>query len=428
MTVERLVELLKGSGADAWELTDVVEEGWEFYFIRRKLDQNRAKLTEHIRVKAYKKSDDGAFLGAAAGEVPPTATDDEARAVIARLLKNAAYVKNPFYTLNPPAGGAAGAAESVDPAPIARDFIEAVRAVPETADADINSCELFASGIRRRFLNSEGIDVVSAYPSSMAEVVVNARREGREIELYRMYRSGECDREALIRDLTETMRYGRDKLAARPTPSLGRADVVFSGEAAKELYGWFAERMHAGFKVFGYSDWEIGRPVVPGAEGDRVTLTARRHLPNSSENAAFDPEGAPIRDVVMIEDGVARAFLGSRQFSQYLKLEDSFIEGNLEVSGGTAPAAALRQGRFLEAVEFSDFQVDPFNGDIAGEIRLAYWHDGDRVIPVSGGSVSGTMAALAKRMRMSAERRQYDCWLIPAATRLEGVTVTGAQG
>lgn len=427
MTVENIVELLKASGADAWELTDVREQGWEFYFIRRRLDQNRAKLTEHIRVKLYRKSPDGQFLGSAAGEIAPTASGDEVRRELARLLENASYVKNPYYTLNAPSGAAAAPGDDVDPMPIARDFLEAVRGVPETESEDINSWELFVSGVRRRFLNSEGIDVTSVYPSSMAEVVVNARRDGREIELYRMYRSGACDREGLARDIAETLRCGRDKLIARPTPNLGSAAVVFSSEAAKELYGWFSTRMGAGFRVFGYSDWEIGRPVVPDAEGDRVTLRALKHLPNSSENAEYDAEGAPIRDVTLIEDGVARRYLGSRQFSQYLHLEESFIEGNLEVTGGTATPEALRSGRFLEAVEFSDFQVDPFNGDIAGEIRLAYWHDGEKVTPVSGGSISGNMGALARCMRMSRELRQYDCWRIPAVTRLEGVTVTGME-
>ena len=426
MTFEGIIALLKASGADAWELTETREAGWEFYFIRRRLDQNRLKQVRHLRVKVYRKSDDGRFLGSASGEIAPTLTEAQAGAEIARLLGNAAYVKNPFYTLNAPSAGS-GEAGEVDPEPIARDFIEAVRAVPETDAEDINSCELFISGVTRRFANSEGIDVVSAYPASMAEVVVNARADGREIELYRMLKSGTCDREAITRTLAEAMRYGHDKLSAKPTPNLGRADVLFSGEAAVQLYEWFYARMSAPFKVIGYSDWEIGNDVIKDAEGDRVTLKALKALPNSSENAAFDAEGAPVRDVTLIENGVARAFLGSRQFSQYLGLQDSFIPGNLEASGGTCAAETLRAGRYLEAVEFSDFQVDPVNGDIAGEIRLAYWHDGGRVVPVSGGSVSGTMAELARHMRMTFALRQYNSWRIPAITRLEGVTVTGME-
>ena len=428
MKLENIIDIVKASGADAWEITDTREEGWEFYFIRKKLDQNRAKLVEHIRATVYKKSEDGQFLGSASGGIAPTASEDEVRHVVEGLLKNAAYVRNPFYTLNKPAETAAPAAEEdVDPAAIAKDFIEAVRGVPETATEDINSWELFVSKKQRRFVNSEGIDVVSVFPASMVEVVVNARRDDHEIELYRLYKSGGCDRETLVRDISETLKYGKDKLITRNTPNLGKADVVFSTDAALEIYDWFAARMNAALKARGLSDWEVGKDVVEGATGDRVTLTAVPNLPNSSRNAAYDAEGAPVRETALIENGVAKRFLGNRQFSQYLGLDESFQPGNLVVAGGTATADELRTGRFLEAVEFSDFQVNPMNGDIAGEIRLAYWHDGDTVTPVSGGSITGTMAEFARTMRMSRETRQYDCRVIPAVTRLEGVTVTGAM-
>ena len=126
--------------------------------------------------------------------------------------------------------------------------------------------------------------------------------------------------------------------------------------------------------------------------------------------------------------GVAENLYGSRMFSQYLGLEDSFIPGNFAVSGGSAAADELRGGRYLEIVEFSDFQVSPMNGDIAGEIRLGYLHDGDTVTVVEGGSVSGTMRELASTMRFSREQKQYNNYLIPALTRLTGVSITGAEG
>ena len=301
-----------------------------------------------------------------------------------------------------------------------------MQSVPETATEDINSWELFVSAKHRRFVNSEGVDVASVYPACMLEAVINARLDGHEIELYRLYKSGGCDRDTLVRDISETLRYGKDKLIAGSTPNLGKADVVFSTDAALEIYDWFTMRMNAAFKVRGLSDWEAGKPVAEGATGDKVTVTAVKRLPNSSRNAACDAEGAPVRETVLIEDGVAKRFLGNRQFSQYMGLEESFQPGNIVVTGGSQSAEDLRQGQFLEVVEFSDFQVNPMNGDIAGEIRLAYWHDGDNVTPVSGGSVTGTMADFAKTMKMSKETRQYDCRVIPAVTRLEGVTVTGA--
>jgi Predicted Zn-dependent proteases and their inactivated homologs len=155
-------------------------------------------------------------------------------------------------------------------------------------------------------------------------------------------------------------------------------------------------------------------------------MRAVRHLPNSSRNAAYDEEGAPIRDLTLIDHGRAVSYAGSRQFSQYLGMEDSFIPSNLEVTGGTESGEDLRNGDYLEVVEFSDFQVDTITGDIAGEIRLAYLHQGGKTTPVCGGSVSGNLPEMSRTMRFSRESRQYNNLRIPAVTRLQGVTVTGA--
>ena len=421
-TLHQLLNVLKASGADAWEVTDTQEKGWEFYLIRHELDQNRFKELESYQVKVYKKFDD--CLGSAAAPVPADADEAEMKRIVAGLCQDAAYVRNPFYTLNQPEAesGAEPAAAPVDLKAISGDFLRTVSALPETETEDLNSCEIFVSEIRKRILNSEGIDVIVTCPSSMVEAVVNARKDGHEIELYRMYTCGTCDSGQLTRDLAETMRFGRDRLVTEPTPALGKADLILSTDAACSVYEYFADHLAAGMVYRGISDWKPGDTVAPA----EMTVKTAAFLPNSSQNGAYDSEGARIRDVTLIDAGKAVRYWGSRQFSRYLGLEDSFLANNFIVSGGTASAEELREGSWLEVVEFSDFEVDDVTGDIAGEIRLGYLHRDGKTVPVSGGSVSGSMDELAKKMRFSAEQRQYDTFLIPALTRLNGVTVTGA--
>ena len=54
-----LLETVKKAGADAWEIQENKETGWEFYFIRHSLDQNRVVDVTHTFVKLYKRSADG---------------------------------------------------------------------------------------------------------------------------------------------------------------------------------------------------------------------------------------------------------------------------------------------------------------------------------------------------------------------------------
>ena len=424
--LEQIVSLLKESGVHAWELNDVQTRGWEFYFIRHALDQNRAKNVEHIQIKVYQLIEDGKFMGSASAELPPTATLEETKKLISDLAYRATLVKNRPYPLNPPRAGVPMTDES-DTAAIAEDFIRTMRALPETENEDVNSYEIFVSDKIRRFRNSEGVDITERYPDSMIEVVVNARRDGHEIELYRNFTSGSCDSEALKRDLGKAMAYGRDRLITRPTPNLEKADVLFSGSDACSIYEYFVDRCNAAMIFRKLSDWSVGKPIAEDIRGDRVNVYARRLLPNSSRNRGFDAEGAPIRDTALLEQSVPKEILGGRMFSSYMGLENSFSPTNIEVSGGTKTEEELRRGPYLEAVEFSDFQVDAMTGDIFGEIRLGYWHDGETVTPVSGGSVSGSMLDFVKDLHMSAEQAQYDSMRIPALTLLKNVTVTGAE-
>ncbi len=424
-----ILDLLRASGADGWTVADEHRRGWEFYFIRHALDQNRVRDVEHIMLTVYKRFSEGGqeFLGSASAGISPTASRAEAEKLIAQLLSEAGLIRNPIYRLNEPRGEAAPIAAAPDLRAVSGDFIRAMRSVEESGDAFVNSYEIFADCVERRFISSTGIDVTDVYPASMTEVVVNARRESHEIELYRMYRSGSCDAAAMKANVEETLRIGRDKLRAGKTPALGKCDVVFSTDDALQLYRYFIDRMSTNMVYMRISDFELGKRVCADEGGDPLTVRALRRLENSSHNGAYDDEGAPVRDMTIIENSVAKSYFGSRMFSQYLGLEDSFIPGNIAVDGGAADAAELRTGKYLEIVEFSDFQVDSASGDIAGEIRLGYLHDGDKVTVVEGGSVSGTMRELAGTMRFSRERKQYNNYLIPAVTRLCGASITGAE-
>ncbi len=424
---ELLLDVLKASGAAAWEITDVTETGWEFYLIGDRLDQHRVRDVNHIRLRVYSKGPDST-MGTAEGEIAPTADCAEMTESVNSLLEASRYALNPEWALNKPAAGKKpepGTLPRVDQ--ISAEFLRTIKNLPQDESAYLNSSEIFVSSVTKRILNSEGLDVTDTYPVSMAEIIVNAKDQAHEIELYRMFDSGSCDAAGLKARLHKAMRYGQDKLVALPTPAVGSIDLVLTTEAAIQIYFWYISHMNAAYKYRGYSDWEIGQPITEEPTGDKLTLWARSALPNSSRNCRFDSEGAYTRDLVLMKENVPQAFFGSKQFSHYLGLRDSFSPGNFEIEGGAAGANALLQGDYLEVVEFSSFEVDDVSGDIAGEIRLGYLHRGGQVMIVSGGSVSGNMTSLISSIRFSRETCQYNNYLIPAVTRLADISVAGGQ-
>lgn len=445
--VETIKKVLSESGVYGWQITDTSVRGWEFYFIRHRLDQNRVRNVRHIEAKVYVRSEENTengtsvTVGDASAEIPPTASEAEIRREAERLKAQAGLIRNPAYTLNPAVtkeeaaklaedmaaagAGKAGTGARTDAAFVSGDFIRLMKGIRETPTEDINSYEIFVNSVTRRILTSEGTDVTESFPQSSLEVVTNARKDGREIEMYRMFHSGTCGTENLKAEIEDQLVRGKDRLLTKPTPDLKKSAVVFSSHEMLAIYNWFLTNLSAQAVVQGISQWKPGEAVADRFDGDRVTVDAVPYLPNSPKNFLLDEEGAPVTDLRLMTDGVCEHYWGSRQYACRLGLERSFIPTNTVFSGGTRSAEEIRQGNFLEVVEFSDFQVNGMTGNIAGEIRLAYWHENGKVTPVSGGSVSGSMKEFIRSMTMTRESRQYGNTLVPAAVRLEGVTVSG---
>ncbi len=428
MKIDMIKELLEKSGAFAWRITDTVTKGWEFYFIRHNLDQNRSKDIENIQITVYVLSDDKKSVGTASADIGPDETKEYVELTIKDLIYQASLVQDDYYELKAPANSEVPALEDVDINKISSEFIDTMKNIEEDDDTFMNSYEIFVSSITRRIVTSTGIDVTEKYPVSLLETVVNARNREQEIEFYNLYDSGLCPKEDIKRNVASTMKHGKNRLNAGKTPSLDKYDVVFSSDDAVRIYEFFKDALDIAYICMKYSPLEKGKEVIPGIKGDKVTLKAVKNLVGSSQNREVDSEGSPIRDEVLMEDGIPKAFHGSTRFSYYMGEKDTFMLSNYEVSGGTHTSEELLKGPVLECVYFSDFQVDTLTGDIFGEIRLAYLHEADGSIkPVTGGSVSGNLRMLMMDMKMSEERTRYDNALIPSLTRLSGVTVTGAE-
>ena len=420
-----LVEKLRALGCEAWELAETEETRWEFYFIGHRLDQNRSVRLRSTEVKVYERSADGAFLGSASDVISPTATDAEIDATLEKLRFQASLVKNPYYTLADAPIALPAQTEPVDVAGIVADCIRAFDAVEETPVQRLNSYEIFVSGITRHQLNSNGVEYTCTYPKTMLEVVVNAKRDGHEVELFRLYHSGTCDSARLQADVTRLMGFAEDRLDAKPTPKLGQGTVLLSTEDAVQVYEFFANRVTSDFVVRRISDAEVGKPIVEGRTGDAITMRALPFLPNSAQNTPVDREGNVVRERDLIRDGVVAELWGTRQFSQYLGLAQSSLLTNAAVEGGALTEAELREQDWLEVVEFSSFKVDAMGGDIAGEIRLGYWHHDGVTETVTGGSISGSMVEAARDMQFSRETIQYNNWQIPRVTFLHNLRITG---
>lgn len=424
--IDTLKKLLEESKADAWEIRQENTEGWEFYFIKHKLDQNRAKKVSHTHVTVYRREAEG--LGSAQAEFAPTGNEETWKKQLEKLLEEAKYsLSAPYELVRPKEVKDFKAKETkIDIPSVSSAFMKTLCELDETKTHDVNSYEIFVQERKSRYINSNGVDLAQTVPYCFLETVLDARDEKHEIELYRSYTSGGCDSEYLKTELNMALQAGEDRLHTEGTPKLGKGRVLFTTADALQIYHFFLNGLSAGYVYQNVSPFRLNEPITDKETGDQINILTHRHLPESSMNMSFDHDGCLIEDAVLMKENVPVRIVGSRQYSQYLKLEHSFTPGCFEVNGGRVPARTLREGDYLEPIEFSDFQVD-MAGNMFGEIRLAYYHHDGKTIPVSGGSVSGNVKELLGGFHMSEELKQYDSALIPAVTSIDGVTITGVK-
>ena len=114
------------------------------------------------------------------------------------------------------------------------------------------------------------------------------------------------------------------------------------------------------------------------------------------------------------------------RFSRYLGVEPTGFFGSANVAPGSMSVEDMKKDPYLWVVNFSDFQLDDFTGHFGGEIRLAFLYDGEKVTPVTGGSINGSIIDSQTNMHFSKEIQRSANFTGPYAMCFEDVPVAGA--
>ena len=132
--------------------------------------------------------------------------------------------------------------------------------------------------------------------------------------------------------------------------------------------------------------------------------------------ACFDSDGLSLGEVVLIRSGKVENYHGSNRFGQYLGEKPTGNLGCICVEPGSF---RMEPGNpCLEILAMSGLQVDFFNDYIGGEVRLAYYHDDEKRIPVTGISVSGHLREVLNHMSLSQSTVVFDRYSGPDTVAL----------
>lgn len=433
-----------GPAVADWRLVSSTSSRRERYFVGKKIEQTRlVEDGQHILTLYVDGDAEGRKTrGEATVTLQPSLSEAELDAKLRKAAFAASKSKNPWFELPGPAPAKAalpnsgfeklGEKAAMDGSAAALFEPEAAgsEGAAAAAGARINSLELFLSREDREFLNSKGQSFSGRRWRGYSEFVVDCPSEAGPVELFDDVEFSEPDPRRLAAATGTRLAEVLDRAKATPMPALSGIPVIMRGKEAEEIFGWFFGNASTTMVFTKASTFSVGTKIQEGEEGvpavEPLDLWAEPFIEGLVASGAFDPDGFPLERSPVIERGVCVNLVGSVRHADWLGLPRKGAFSLFSVSPGATSLAQMRAKPHLEPVMFSDFRLDGVTGDFGAELRLAYWFDGTRRIPVTGGSISGSVSEFKSTMLRSSELALGARSLCPTAILLRGLSVTSA--
>lgn len=423
---DRIRKALELAGVSEWLLAEKDVESAELFFVKKELDTRRFKDTVKYDLTVYVTGMNGdrRMKGANTITLVSSISDEELERAVRDAALAASYAMNEYYDSPDPAksGMIPGSGRFFETSlqEAAGMMAKAAFGAAEGGKAYINSLEVFAERKTEHILSSWGTDVAWESGSLTGEYVVQCK-EPEDVEMFFLFRYDGLEPEALASEVRDAVGYVSDKAVAGNVLRSGNYDLLLTGENLAKLMGnFYARRSSAGYVYAGYSSWKPGDAVQTPAEGtEALTLTLRSGDP-------FSGEGIPMKDLTVIREGTVGANHGGNRFCRYLGITPTgdYSKAVIE-NAGSGSFADMKKRPCLWPVMFSAFDVDDFSGSFGGEVRMGYYFDGEKVIPVSGCSVNGNILEAQNSIAFSTDRYVSSEYEGPYAVRLRNVNVAG---
>lgn len=417
-----VIELLRAdSRVSGYKLNIHKKESFELFFVKGRLETVRSTDTCDREVTVY--VDHDGFRGDAQFFIYPSTTAEQLRALIDEAVGKALLIDNQAYELPEKQTGIYTVESNfADYAPgqLAGLIAEAVFSANDIPNASLNSVEIFLNRHTETVVNSRGLDKTQVRYDAMVEAIPTYNGEKQSVELYQQYNFSTMDPEAIRAEIAGKLAAVKARYEAVTPEQPLDCPVVLNRQELAELFGSIAQDLNYA-SVYAHANlFRKGQPIQKAPTGDPIGITMTGQIPGSVRSARFDSDGLSLGSIRLVEEGQAVNYYGSNRYGQYLGETPT---GSLPCLAADPGTAGMPQGAYLEVISMSGLQVDLYNDYIGGEIRLAYYHQGGQVLPVTGISISGCLSQVLNTIRLSSDTAVYRGYQGPAQAILSQMKI-----
>ena len=340
--------------------------------------------------------------------------------------KQALLIDNPPYALVPGETGEYAVPtnfDSFDASDLAAEIANSVFAANTLEVTSLNAVEIFIQRITETVANSRGLHKRQVRWTAMVETIPTATEHGESVELYQQVNFSALDLPSLAAQVADMLSQAKARHEAKRMEITGSPRVILNSQELMELFWNFAYDLNFSSVYTHQNVYHKGDILQSAPRGDLLGITMAASLPGCANSRCFDWDGVTLQERRIINGGTVVSYYGSNRIGQYLGEEVSGMLPILKLDPGTAVDADLTEGPYLEIVSMSGIQTDFYSDYVGGEIRLAYWHDGEDIRPVTGVSISGKLSEVLNRIRFSKECALYGSYHGPRKAVIEGMNI-----
>ena len=420
-----IVKLLQANSAVSdYKINIHRKETCELFYIHGKLETVRRADNCEKEVTVY--VDHDGCKGDAQFYVYPSTTEEQLTQRISEAVKKALLISNKAYSL-PQAQTGEYTVESnfsdYEAADLAAMVSDAVFAANTLAGASLNSVEVFINKHTETVLNSRGLHKTQQRYDAMVEAIPTFNGAEQSVELYEQYNFSQFDKDGITAEIAGKLQEVKLRFEAVTPDSPLNCKIVLNKLELSELFWNIADDLNYS-SVYSHSNLRSkGDYIQKDPTGDKIGITMFGQIPGCVGSSRFDNDGLALDSIRLVQDSQVINYYGSNRFGQYLEENPTGMLRCLSVDTGSADEAAFSAEPLLEIISMSGLQVDFYSDYIGGEIRLAYYHDGSKIVPVTGVSISGSLDEVLKDIRLSCKSGIYDNYQGPEKAILDHLKI-----
>ena len=398
-------------------------EDYELYYVHEKLETVRSVNTLKANVTIYVDNLDK--RGDSFFDCYDYETTDDIKTKLERAISNASVINNEYYELPADKNEAPKLVSNLQNKSLkenAFDIAEAVFNALSDSKATLNATEIFVYKKDITLVNSKGINKSETLYSAMIETIPTWTSDSDSFELYYSVTFTDFDKKDITKKVKEKLNEVEQRSKALKPQSDLKVDVVLRNPEMSSLYYSIIQSCSLSSKYNHINLYDKGTKIQKDPKF-KLNIKMMGNLKGASVNQEFDSDGICMSEVSVVEDSVVKTQVGSLKMAYYLKEKATGNLPNVEVEGSNVSEAELKKEPYLEVVSMSGIQVDLYSDYIGGEIRLAYYFDGEKITPVTGISISGKISENLETMIASKETTIDEALKGPKIVRLNKMSI-----